>query len=203
MEKDSNFYNRIGGERISDRQVDELIGLARGVLADGKLNQDEVEFIQKWLAANTAISDQPLIRTLYRRVNEVLKDGVLDAEETAELIETLNGFVDRNFELGETMKSTSLPLDEPAPVLMFPGKRYCFTGTFTFGQRKDCERVIVERGGQAGGLSQKTNVLVIGTYATESWKHSSFGNKILQACEWRDEGRPICIVSERHWVAHL
>lgn len=34
-------------------------------------------------------------------------------------------------------------------------------------------------------MAQKTNVLVIGVYATESWKHSSFGNKILKAVEWR------------------
>jgi hypothetical protein len=43
------FLNRVGGERISARQFDELIGLARGIGADGMLNQSEVEFLQKWL----------------------------------------------------------------------------------------------------------------------------------------------------------
>ena len=32
--------------------------------ADGDINQAEAEFLQKWLAANVAISQQPLIRTL-------------------------------------------------------------------------------------------------------------------------------------------
>lgn len=41
---DSNFYNRVGGDRIASRQIDELIGLARGLLADGKINESEVEF---------------------------------------------------------------------------------------------------------------------------------------------------------------
>jgi hypothetical protein len=62
---------------------------------------------------------------------------------------------------------------------------------------------IVDRDGSCAGLSQKTNVLVIGVYATESWKHSSFGNKILEASEWRDAGLPIAIVSEKHWVRYL
>lgn len=201
--EDDAFYNRVGGDRITSRQIDELIGIARGLVADGQINQAEVEFLQKWLAANVAISDQPLVHTLYDRVNAVLMDGVLDDEEKVDLLDTLNRFSNRDFELGEVLKSTSLPLCDPAPTLGFPGVRYTFTGTFNYGQRKHCEATVVERGGIAAGLTQKTNVLVIGLYATESWKHSSFGNKILQATEWRERGIPISIVSEEHWVQHL
>ncbi|UYO55709.1 NAD-dependent DNA ligase [Rhodopseudomonas palustris] len=197
------FYNRVGGDRIESRQVDELIGLARGLIADGHINQAEVEFLQKWLAANVEISDQPLIRLLYKRVNDVLGDGIADDDERAELLDTLHSFSSTNIELGEVLKPTSLPLCNPAPDLVFPGQRYCFTGTFNFGQRRDCERVVVERGATAGGLAMKTNVLVIGAYATESWKHSTFGNKIIQACDWRDQGLPISIVSEQHWRRFL
>jgi len=197
------LYNQLGGDRITARQVDELVGLARGVAADGELNVAEVEFLQKWLAANLAVSDQPLIGTLYRRINEVLSDGQLDADEKTLLLDTLNSFSSRDFELGEVLKSSTLPLCDPAPSLSFAGRSYCFTGTFIYGQRKACEAAVVERGGWAGGLGRKTDVLVIGAYATESWKHSSFGNKILQACEWREHGRPIAIVSEQHWTKHL
>ncbi len=197
------LYNKLGGDRISSRQIDELIGLARGVAADGDLNQAELEFLQKWLAANVAISEQPLIRTLYQRINEVLADGVLDDEEKASLLDTLNSFSNRDFELGELLKSSSLPLCDPAPALTFKGKSYCFTGTFNYGQRRFCEEAVEERGGSAGNLTSRTSFLVVGAYATDSWKHSSFGNKIIKASEWRDEGRPIAIVSEEHWVKHL
>ena len=197
------MLNRLGDDRITSRQVDELVGLARGLAADGDLNQAEVEFLQKWLAANVVVSQQPLVRTLYRRITDVLADGIVDPEETALLLETLNSFAGRDFELGEVLKSCNLPLCDPAPSLSFSGRTYCFTGTFIYGQRKDCERAIAERGGVCGGLTRRTEVLVIGAYATESWKHSSFGNKIMQASAWRDEGRPIAIVSEQHWTAHL
>lgn len=200
---DEKFYNRVGGDRISSRQIDELIGLARGVAADGAINQAEVEFLQKWLAANIEISDQPIIRTLYRRVSEILADGVVDPDEHTELLDTLNGFSNRDFELGEVLKPTTLPLCDPAPILAFADRLYCFTGTFNFGQRKYCEQAIADRGGFSGGLSQKTEVLVIGAYATESWKHSSFGDKIVRATAWRDQGLPISIVAEKHWVRFL
>ncbi|WSG73072.1 BRCT domain-containing protein [Rhizobium beringeri] len=197
------LHNKFGNDRISSRQIDELIGLARGLVADGNVNQAEVEFLEKWLVANAGVSDAPLLGTLYRRVREILADGVVDEEEKAELLDTLNRFSNRDFELGETLKATTLPLCAPAPVLSFEGRAYCFTGTFNYGQRKHCEAAVTERGASAGGLTQKTNVLVIGTYATDSWKHSSFGAKIMNAVEFRRKGLPISIVSEDHWVRHL
>lgn len=200
---EEQFHNLAGQDRITSRQIDELVGLARGIAADGRINQAEVEFLQKWLAANMAISDQPLIRRLYDRVALILTDGIADVEECADLLTTLNSFSDRDFELGEVLKSSTLPLCDPAPVLRFSGYRYCFTGTFTFGGRAECEAVVGNRGAIAGSLTQKTNVLVIGTYATESWKHSSFGNKILKAVDMRESGLPISIVSEDHWASHL
>jgi NAD-dependent DNA ligase len=202
-ERREEKYNAFGAERISSRQVDELIGLARGVCADGSINQAEVEFLQKWLAANVSISDQPLIRTLYLRINDILRDGIVSPDEQLELMETLHSFSDRDFELGETLKATSLPLCDPAPALTFNGMAYCFTGTFNYGRRSLCEQAVADRGGSSANLTKKTDYLVIGTYATESWKHSSFGHKIMKAVEMRDLGVPISIVSESHWVQHL
>ena len=195
---DDAFLARVSGDRIASRQIDELIGLSRGLIADGHVNEAEVRFLQKWLAANLEISAEPLIHGLYERIAAILADGVVDEQEKTELFEALQGFSASDFELGETLKASTLPLCRPEPALSFAGKRYCFTGTFIFGQRKHCEAAVVERGAQVGGISQKTEVLVIGAYATESWKHSSFGNKILQAVEWRASGWPISIVSEEH-----
>ena len=200
---EEQFNNRVGIDRITSRQIDELVGLARGIAADGLINQSEVQFLQKWLAANVAISDQPLIRRLYERVNDIMADGIADADECRELLETLNSFSNRDFELGEVLKSTTLPLCDPAPVLTFDRRRYTFTGTFNYGGRRDCEAAVAERGGSAGSLTQKTDVLVIGVYATESWKHSSFGTKIIKAVDWRTSGMPIAIVGEEHWARHL
>jgi NAD-dependent DNA ligase len=203
MERDAGILRAVNGERVASRQIDELIGLSRGLAADGLINQAEVEFLQKWLVANADISDQPLIRTLYAQVDGILSDGIADPEECADLLTTLTALSASDFELGEVLKPTTLPLCDPSPTLTFPGRSYCFTGTFSYGRRQDCEAAVVARGGATGSLTMKTSVLVIGAYATDSWKHSSFGNKILKAVDMRDSGVPISIVSEKHWVGHL
>ena len=197
---DSQFYNRVGSERISTRQVDELIGLAHGLAADGILNQAEVEFLQKWLAANHSVSGQPLLATLFQRVNDILYDGVADTEECKDLLAALAELSNGDFELGEALKSTILPLCSPPPILVITDQHFCFTGTFSFGRRQACEEAVIERGGTCGSLTRKTDILVIGVYATDSWLHSAFGHKIMKACDMRDSGVPISIVSEEHWT---
>jgi len=200
---DPGFLKRVNSDRVAARQIDELIGLSHGLCADGILVQAEVEFLEKWLAANADTSDQPLVRTLYAHVTGILSDGVADASECSDLLSTLSALSSSSFELGEVLRPTTLPLCNPAPMLSFPGASYCFTGTFSFGRRQDCESAVVERGGDAGSLTKRTNFLVIGAYATDTWKHSSFGNKIMKAADMRDAGVPISIVSEPHWASHL
>lgn len=200
---DDATLNRFGRRRIGSRQVDELIGLARGIAADGMIHEAEVEVLLNWLVANKDIAGVPVVGTLYERVADILEDGVVDDDEKADLLATLDAFTSGDLETGEAMKATTLPLCEPAPDLLFEGRRYTFTGTFNYGKRKACEQAVVDRGGAAGSLTKRTDVLVIGVYATESWKHSSFGNKIVRTCELRDQGLPIHIVSEAHWSSHL
>lgn len=203
MTNDPELHNAFGADRISSRQIDELIGLSSGLCADGVINQSEAEFLQKWLAANSGVSSQPVLSVLYQRVSEMLRDGVVDADERSDLFETLSSLAHRDFELGEVLKAATLPICVPPPPLTFSGLNYCFTGTFNYGPRKDCEAAVNERGGLCGSLTRRTDVLVIGVYATESWKHSAFGNKIIKAAEMRESGVPIIIVSEEHWVKHL
>lgn len=198
-----SLRNRLNADRLQSRQIDELLGLARGLIADGTINEAEVLFLEKWLVSNLAIAHQPLISDLYQRVSQILADGKVDQDECSDLLATLNSFAAGEFELGEAPKSSSLPLCDPPPTVSIPEKWFCFTGTFTFGQRKCCEQAIAERGGASGSLTQKTDYLVIGAYATESWKHSSFGNKILKAVEMRAGGIPIAIISEHHWAKSL
>lgn len=197
----SGIHTLFNRAQIDDRQVNELIGIARGISADRLVNQSEADYLYKWLVANQACNSNPVVAALLVRVKEMLVDGNLDEAEAAELQETLHNFSAGDFEIGELLKSTTLPVDNPQPDILFSGQRFCFTGTFAFGSRKDCEAAVQDRGGSAGPLSQKTNYLVIGAYATDSWAHSTFGRKIEQAVEWRSAGVPIAIIAEPHWAS--
>lgn len=196
----SEALHRIYGRaRLNDRQINELIGLSRGIIADGKIDQTEVEFLRKWLVANRDVSDNPVTANLLRRINTMLSDGIFGSEESKELFETLKRFSGGDFEFGEVLKSTELPLDEPPPPVVFSDKDFCFTGTFAFGTRHECEADVARLGGRCGSLTRKTDFLVIGIYATGSWKHSCYGNKIEKALKMKDAGVPVSIIGEMHW----
>ena len=195
------IYNR---SRLEERSVSEFIGFCHGALADGKVDQTEAEYLEKWLAQNAFIAGNPVMQILLRRVTQMLGDGFLDSEESAELMDVMKELVGGDFELGEVAKPTTLPLDSPMPELVIPHSLFCFTGTFAFGTRSECENALIDKGGvPTSNPTKKTNYLVIGSYATESWMYSSYGRKIEKACQMRDSGVGISIVNEDHWLRYI
>ncbi len=194
---------RFRRSELTDRQTAELIGLARGMLSDGFLADAEVEYLQKWLVASEGVVGNPLVMMLARRVEEIMADGIVDEDERADLLQTLTQFTGSDFEVGEALKASTLPLCVPTPEINFSGRRFCFTGTFGFGKRKVCEAAVIERGGVAGSLTLSTDFLVIGEYATDSWAQSSYGRKIEKAVATRTDSGCPAIVSEAHWRAAL
>ncbi len=196
-----DIFQRFNRKSIDDRQIDTLIGLSKGLLADGKVDQSEAEFLQTWLIQSRQTTDNPVIINLLSRVDAMLEDGVLDSEESAELLSILHKLTGEPSEVGELAKTTSLPVDEPAPSIIFEDRHFLFTGTCVYGTRKDCQAVIDRLGGiNAKGVTKKLNYLVLGTYVTDSWIHESYGRKIEKAMQYRDGGIPITIITEEHWI---
>ena len=196
-----DIFQRFNRKSIDDRQIDTLIGLSKGLLADGKVDQSEAEFLYTWLIQSRQTTDNPVITNLLNRVDAMLKDGVLDQEESAELLSLLHKLTGEPSEVGELAKTSSLPVDEPAPTIIFEGNQFLFTGTCVYGTRKDCQAAIEQLGGiNAKGVTKRLNYLVLGTYVTDSWIHESYGRKIEKAMQYRDEGVPVTIITEQHWV---
>lgn len=189
--------------RINDRIVNELCGLCHGALADGKIDQSEVEYLQKWLVANSVATKNPVVALLLGKIGPMLEKGRVSESDSAAVLQILSDFVGGRFELGEVAKASKLPLDLPYPEIAFQGSRFCFTGTFAYGSRKDCEGAVEEKGGVSGTLTRKTDYLVIGSYVTDSWSNSSFGRKIEKAVAMKAKGRKLAIVGEDHWISCL
>lgn len=190
-------YNR---KNIQDRQVDTLIGLSKGLIADGQVVKAEAEFLQSWLIQNRG-SSNPVILNLLEKISVMLEDGILDEEESQELLSVLRKVSGEHSEIGELAKTSSLPVNNPMPEIEFSGKLFLFTGTFAYGNRKSCEQLIESLGGiNSGGVTKKLNYLILGTYVTDSWAHENFGRKIESAMEYRSSGVPLSIVTEEHWL---
>lgn len=203
MTDDARLHRLYSRARLDDREVNELIGLAHGMVAHGAITKDDVDYLHKWLVAHVAATANPVVLSLLRRIDRILAHGDVNPEEAHEIFELLQRFAGGDFETGETLKATTLPFDVPQPRIRFAEARFCFTGTFAFGVRRECEAAVEAKGALCGSLNHDTGYLVIGIYATDAWIHSAFGRKIEKAVAMRDNGVPIAIVGEQHWVAQL
>lgn len=64
-----DVYLSFNRKSIDDRQIDTLIGLAKGMLADGVLVQAEAEFLYTWLVQSRQATSPPIIINLLNRVS--------------------------------------------------------------------------------------------------------------------------------------
>ena len=196
-----DLFTKFNRKSIDDRQIDTLIGISKGLVADGKVEQSEAEFLLSWLIQARQNTDNPVIINLLNKVDSMLNDGVLDPDESSELLGILHKINGEPSEIGELAKTTSLPIDHPLPSIAFEDMAFLFTGTCAYGTRKQCQAAIESLGGvNAKGVTKKLNYLVLGTYVTDSWAHETYGRKIEKAMEYRDQGVPLVIITEEHWI---
>ena len=197
---DQALAKRFSGERLGDRKVDQLLGLCEGVIADGHVNQQEAEFIQKWLRLNSEVQDKWPASIMFSRLNEFLKDGVLDENEEAQLVALLMEVAGMHGSEGKI--PATLPLCEPQPEVQFKGKRFVLTGKFASGSRNECKKAVQVAGGSVSDhVSGNVDYVVVGTLVSETWIHESYGRKIEKAVEVRESGGGLAIVSEETWAS--
>ena len=202
--------------RVADRGIDEFIGLCRGILADGMVSIEEARFLFAWLEDNADAASCWPASEIHGHLRKVLRRKTLDADAQEHLLDLLmaitgGGLPSRQAVGGHEVPgrgkivsmATSLPLSDPPPDVVFEGRTFCFTGTFVYGRRKNCELAVVERDGFVSPRpTVATNYLVIGSIGTESWIHSTHGRKIEKAVTLRDR-HGLEIISEEHWSAAL
>jgi NAD-dependent DNA ligase len=199
----SGFLNRA---KRTERDLSEMLGLAKGMLADGIVNEHEAKFLRDWgLNHPDALMQWP-ISLIFTRLQQFFADGQIDDNERADLSDILAQLVGGTASLLLGYEgSTTLPLDVPPPALVWPEQVFVFTGAFAYGTREDCEREVTGRGGVCDrSVTLRTSFLVIGTFGSEDWAHSSFGRKIEKAMDLRRRGvASIRIVGEDHWAMSL
>jgi hypothetical protein len=199
-------YNlRFNRARRAERDLSELLGLAKGLLADGIVTEPEADLVREWVAGHPDAVEQWPVNVLHARLQRMYEDGHVDELERRDLAELLSALVGgrAGIIVGEDA-ATELPVDLPPPPLVWSGSVFVFTGKFVFGPRSACERQIERLGGMCErSITRRTSYLVIGTFGSRDWVHTSFGRKIEKAVAYRDAGERIAIVDENYWAAEL
>ena len=198
----SNF-NR---EMVLGRNLDELIGICKGITADGIVVKEEAEFLARWLEGNQSVIDEWPANVLAARIASIFYDNIITPEEKQELFNLLHDLTGGSAVSKQIDNlSTELPFNDPLPEVFFDRRQFCFTGKFCMGTRQQCETEVIAR----KGLIQKqpsyaTDYLVIGILGSRDWIHSTHGRKIEAAVEFRDKpSARISIIPEKHWAAYL
>jgi NAD-dependent DNA ligase len=196
------FNVRFNRARRAERDLSEFLGLAKGLLADGSIAQDEAQLVRTWLSNHPAAVEQWPLNHLAQRIAAMYADNTADDAERLQLADILSSIVGgtAGIILGEDA-ATDLPLDVPPPSLTWAGSTFVFTGKFAFGTRAECQRQVTRRGALCNAdITRSTDYLVIGTFGSRDWVHTSFGRKIEKAVQYREADRRLSIVGEDHWV---
>ena len=139
------------GPRVAKRLVSELLGLCKGMVCDGEISEGELAALKRWLAGHPDAAVLYPGKTVAQRLLRIYEDGVITPDERQELNELLLDLTGETEEHDEPLNlSTRLPFDEPIPTILFDGHEHVFTGRLLYGTRRDCERMVVDRGGRVG-----------------------------------------------------
>jgi len=181
----------------------EMLGLAKGILADGVVTESEAVLLREWMDAHPGVVGGWPGSVLSRRLRQIFDDGVATSEECEDLALLLEELLGGKIGIMRG-GATALPLDDPRPAVEVPGRVFVLTGRFAFGPKQACEEAIQQAGGSCvEAISKDTHYIVIGTFGAKNWIHSNWGREIATAVEYRRHyGQPF-IIAEDHWAASI
>jgi len=186
------------------QSLGELLGLARGLLADQELSDGEIEFLDKWLEERYSMTSSFPGNVIHGRIKEVLADGIVTEDERKHLVDTLNLLIDdRLDDLTEQIDLTELWFDEVG-IIEFNHTKFCLTGNFVYGPREVCKTATEKRGGVVWPtVSDQSQFLVVGSLGVDEWRTGGLGTDIESAVKLRNQGVSLKIIGENTWVSQL
>jgi len=186
------------------QSLGELLGLARGLMADQELTDSEIRFLDDWLEDRYSMTSSFPGNVIHERIKDVLEDGVVTEEERSHLVETLNMLIeDRLEDLAEQVDLTELWFDDVG-LIDFNKARFCLTGNFVYGPEDVCRTAIEQRGGiVTPSVGAESQFLVVGGLGVDEWRSGGLGAEIESAMRLRAKGKSVKIIPEDSWIAYL
>lgn len=195
-------FNSCNYERIVDKNVDECIGICKGILSDDEFNESEKNFLIDWIRKHDLNKNAPIVKILFDELNN--NSNTLD-----DLKEVLISFTGGTLTPSDEVKSmtTTLPIEKDLEYIEFENKSFCLTGKFSsaYGNRQAIAEIIKDKGSIIKDkVSQSLDYLVVGELGNTDWAHSTYGRKIQIVLENKE--KPYCetkIISEQQLLSFL
>lgn len=193
------------GAREVERAVDELLGICKGVIADGKVVPHEADYLKLWLDKHEEYKGFWPANVLSERIAKIYADGVVDEAEQAELAELLSRITGEKPGFQDAIRlADGVSVDYPEPRVEIQGKSFCLAGKFAFGSRAKCIAAIEAKGGAYHEFPNlETDYLVIGALGDKEWDLPSKGAKIEFVVTNSEARSRTAIIAEENWTYHL
>lgn len=186
------LLRRTGEYHFSDETIamHVLKGIIRGILADNKVSEKELENLERWMDSYEFMKNNYPFNKIYQSVQAVIEDGVVSDDESVSVINTFRKFMDPvAFAEAE---------DDHADLQNLKGKVCCVTGTCTSGTRAEVEQKLSDMGAVvAKSVTKKTDILIVGGEGSTNWAYGNYGGKIKKALELQNQGSSIKIIGEK------
>lgn len=189
---------KLGNDRLADRDIDELIGICKGILSGGFVVYEQANSLLRWFNHHPTAATIYPGKPLYHKLSVMLQGNTLGVDDELELL----GFFMKLGGSASEQVSTALPLTLPPPRLFFKNRQISITGKFKLGNR-DFMVDFIERLGAVvsrKGVTQETDYLLIGNIGSDHWIHSTHGRKIEYAVALIERGHKLAIISEDHFM---
>lgn len=202
------YLNAKSGDLYFDdvtSKLQHLQGIIHGILADGVINNDEIDALSDWLNDNEDLAGRYPYDEIYSLLLAAKEDGNISNDERNMLKAFFATFIDAR---------DSMNLNEPElkrlqadyhiggicavdPEIIFDGHTFCVTGESNRATRSEIADIVIAHGGFFGkGLTKATDYLVVGAAGNPCWSYSCYGRKIEKAVELRKQGHKVVIVNE-------
>jgi NAD-dependent DNA ligase len=86
MHPDHSPFARFTSRSRLDKSVNSLVGLVEGIVADGQIEEAELDFLRLWLGEHAELRDSHPFNELVPKVEAAVADGVLDEEERQDIV---------------------------------------------------------------------------------------------------------------------
>jgi hypothetical protein len=193
---------RVGLGHLSDRDTGNyFLGYCAGVACDARVLVREARGLLLKAQEFMKVSIDPRIEEFVMLLRYGLRDGEIDEEEGADILDMIRGFI------GDSASETGLATAGSKPALpnwhcvgddvSFEGEYVVMTGSFRAAKRSELSARLESSGAICQkAVTSETRYVVLGSNGSRDWKYNQYGTKIESALSKLYNGQDIKFCSE-------
>ena len=165
----------------------ELQYILSGITDDGRIDLDEMTQLSNWIGKHTELAGNYPYDSVYRQIELILEDGIVEENELKELLSVCNRLIDP-VSNGCACNQTAIEVN---------GKNIVLSGEFSLGSKSQVESILVSRGATIQkSVTTKTHIVLVGNQGNNAWVAGNYGTKVKKAMELQAKGLQIAIIKE-------